>query len=1002
MTRCSGCKWIAALWLWYLIHFLRWVVVNSQTDPSDLAVLQSLMKGLSNPEVLGWSGNDPCGSWTYIQCQGIRVTGISASGIGLRGMLTQDLNKLSQLQYLGLQKNSLSGPLPSLNGLHAVQIVYLDDNNFDSIPADFFKGLGSLHAIYLDNNNLNASVGWLLPPDLSECKALLNLSLTNTSLSGSIPPYLGSMASLRVLNLAYNKLGGGIPPSFSRSNLVQLQANNMLGPVLTGPIAAVGSMPNLVQLWLQVNKITGIIPEGLSNADTLQDLRLNDNQLTGLIPPNLTSLQLTAFTVQNNQLVGPIPSFNSSVNFLSFGNSFCQSKPGMACALEVTSLLTFISDVGYPFSITSSWAGGNPCVGWQGIACDSSGHVSSINLPSSQLVGTVSRTLADLSSLVNVNLSNNNLTGMIPTELTRLKSLKLLDLSNNDLSGQPPIFPPQVLLKIQGNLQANSTRVPASSPSPQHRPSTLPGAPSQYGAPSASTAPPHSTNFMFAASPPSIPPPQNTNPTSLAPLAVRLNASATSSLEHWPTGSRTRKSSSVFVTTIMGAAVGVSAVLLLAVLAACFLCKKRKKQPVQCSNALTVHPGDSGSDKDTVNVVVATKSLDRSRSGVQSRNSSAPSDVQVVEAGNLVISMQILRSATNNFSEHSILGRGGFGIVYKGVLDDGTSIAVKRMETVMVSSKGLNEFQAEIAVLTKVRHRHLVALLGYCIDGFEKLLVYEYLSNGTLAQHLFEYSKLSWKPLDWKKRLSIALDVARGMEYLHGLAHKSFIHRDLKPSNILIDHKYRAKVSDFGLVKLAPEGKYSVETRVAGTFGYLAPEYAVTGRVTTKADVFSFGVILMELISGRRALDETQSEENLHLIAWFRRLQAAKDTFSKAIDLAMEINSESFQSICTVAELAGHCVAQEPFQRPDMGHVVNVLASLVGTWKPTDQQWEDTVGVDLNMSLPQALIKWQAFEDCTMNSLDDSQRQVINGSGCNMQSYFDPISFQESLFSLIK
>ena len=153
----------------------------------------------------------------------------------------------------------------------------------------------------------------------------------------------------------------------------------------------------------------------------------------------------------------------------------------------------------------------------------------------------------------------------------------------------------------------------------------------------------------------------------------------------------------------------------------------------------------------------------------------------------MAFTIQGLRSVTNNFSEQNILGRGGFGVVYRGELEDGTQVAVKRMEAAVVSSKGLNEFQSEIAVLTKVKHRHLVGLLGYCAEGMERLLVYEYMPQGTLAQHLFEYKEMNEKPLTWKMRLAIALDVARGLEYLHNLAHRSFIHRDLKPENIFLD-----------------------------------------------------------------------------------------------------------------------------------------------------------------------------------------------------------------------
>ena len=159
-------------------------------------------------------------------------------------------------------------------------------------------------------------------------------------------------------------------------------------------------------------------------------------------------------------------------------------------------------------------------------------------------------------------------------------------------------------------------------------------------------------------------------------------------------------------------------------------------------------------------------------------------------------------------------------------MEDGTKIAVKRMESGVITSKALDEFQSEIAVLSKVRHRHLVSLLGYSVEGKERILVYEYMPQGALSMHLFHWKSLQLEPLSWKRRLNIALDVARGMEYLHSLAHQIFIHRDLKSSNILLGDDFRAKVSDFGLVKLAPDGKKSVVTRLAGTFGYLAPEYA--------------------------------------------------------------------------------------------------------------------------------------------------------------------------------
>ncbi|XP_059646587.1 receptor-like kinase TMK3 isoform X2 [Cornus florida] len=366
-------------------------------------------------------------------------------------------------------------------------------------------------------------------------------------------------------------------------------------------------------------------------------------------------------------------------------------------------------------------------------------------------------------------------------------------------------------------------------------------------------------------------------------------------------------------------------------------------------------------------------------SGSASRNSSAMGgESHVIEAGNLIISVQVLRNVTKNFAPENELGRGGFGVVYKGELDDGTKIAVKRMEAGVISNKALDEFQSEIAVLSKVRHRHLVSLLGYSVEGSERILVYEFMPQGALSRHLFHWKSLKIEPLSWKRRLNIALDVARGMEYLHNLAHQSFIHRDLKSSNILLGDDFRAKVSDFGLVKLAPDGEKSVVTRLAGTFGYLAPEYAVTGKITTKADVFSFGVVLMELLTGLMALDEDRPEESQYLAAWFWHIKSSKEKLKAAIDPALDVNEETFESIFTIAELAGHCTAREPSQRPDMGHAVNVLAPLVEKWKPLDDDLEEYCGIDYSLPLNQMVKGWQEAEgkDSSYLDLEDSKGSI--------------------------
>ncbi|XP_019179919.1 PREDICTED: receptor-like kinase TMK4 [Ipomoea nil] len=342
------------------------------------------------------------------------------------------------------------------------------------------------------------------------------------------------------------------------------------------------------------------------------------------------------------------------------------------------------------------------------------------------------------------------------------------------------------------------------------------------------------------------------------------------------------------------------------------------------------------------------------KDGRMSNNQTGEKTFPAKKTGIVAIPIQVLEKATNFFSKENVLGSGGYGVVYMGELDDETKIAVKRMKDGGTLTKRMNEFQAEISFLNNVRHRNLVTLLGYCINENERLLVYEYMPQGTLAHHLFDWQKQGFGPLTWNQRVTIALDVARGIEYLHNLARQSFIHRDIKSSNVLLNNDMRAKVADFGLVKMTLDGKSSVHTRVAGTFGYLAPEYATTGRVTKKVDVYAFGVVLMELITGKKAVDETLANEMCHLVTWFRKIIRKRNNLGNAIDPTLDHDEQIFESISKVAELAIHCTANKSFGRPDMGHVVNVLCPYVQQWRPLrpEEINEKCGGLDIHMSLP--------------------------------------------------
>ncbi|KAL2594238.1 hypothetical protein GLYMA_12G211800v4 [Glycine max] len=303
----------------------------------------------------------------------------------------------------------------------------------------------------------------------------------------------------------------------------------------------------------------------------------------------------------------------------------------------------------------------------------------------------------------------------------------------------------------------------------------------------------------------------------------------------------------------------------------------------------------------------------------------------VAEKGLQVFTFKQLHSATGGFSKSNVIGHGGFGLVYRGVLNDGRKVAIKFMD--QAGKQGEEEFKVEVELLSRLHSPYLLALLGYCSDSNHKLLVYEFMANGGLQEHLYPVSNSIITPvkLDWETRLRIALEAAKGLEYLHEHVSPPVIHRDFKSSNILLDKKFHAKVSDFGLAKLGPDRAGGhVSTRVLGTQGYVAPEYALTGHLTTKSDVYSYGVVLLELLTGRVPVDMKRPPGEGVLVSWALPLLTDREKVVKIMDPSLE-GQYSMKEVVQVAAIAAMCVQPEADYRPLMADVVQSLVPLVKT-----------------------------------------------------------------------
>ncbi|VVA90390.1 unnamed protein product [Arabis nemorensis] len=281
-----------------------------------------------------------------------------------------------------------------------------------------------------------------------------------------------------------------------------------------------------------------------------------------------------------------------------------------------------------------------------------------------------------------------------------------------------------------------------------------------------------------------------------------------------------------------------------------------------------------------------------------------------------------LEIATNRFSKENVIGEGGYGVVYRGELTNGTHVAVKKIMNHLGQAE--KEFRVEVDAIGHVRHKNLVRLLGYCIEGTHRILVYEYMNNGNLDEWLHGAMRQHGY-LTWEARMKVLICTSKALAYLHEAIEPKVVHRDIKSSNILIDDRFNAKVSDFGLAKLLGDGKSHVTTRVMGTFGYVAPEYANTGLLNEKSDVYSFGVLVLEAVTGRDPVDYARPANEVNLVEWLKMMVGSK-RLEEVTDPNMAVKPTT-RALKRVLLTALRCIDPDSEKRPKMSQVVRMLES---------------------------------------------------------------------------
>eukprot|EP00258_Populus_trichocarpa_P039712 XP_024455731.1 probable leucine-rich repeat receptor-like protein kinase At5g49770 isoform X3 [Populus trichocarpa] len=868
------------------------------TNNDDFNALKALKDVWDNVPPT-WVGADPCGSrWDGIVCTNSRVTSITLASMGLKGTLSGDISLLSELQILPdfpfhsriLVRCRFSGPIP-----------------------DAIGSLSQLTDLSLNSNRFSGSI----PPSLGNLDKLFWLDLADNMLTGTIPVSTGTTPGLDLLvhtkhfHLGFNQLTGQIPPKLFSSGM------------------------NLIHVLLESNKLTGSIPSTLGLVKSLEVVRLDNNSLTGPVPSNINNLtSVSEMFLSNNGLTGPLPNL-TGMDHLTY--------------LDMSNNTFGATDFPPWFSTLQS--------------------LTTLVMEKTQLQGQIPSDFFSLSNLQTLDARNNKFNGTLDIRTSSINQLSLIDLRENQISAfteRPGIEKVGVILVDNPVCQETGVTESYCSVSQNESSYSTPlnncvassCFANQISSPNCKCAFPYTGLLQFRA--PSF---SNLgNDTYYTVLEQSLMNSF--KFHQLPVDSvnlsHPRKDSSTYL--VMNLQVfpfgqdrfnwtGISRI--------GFALSNQIFKPPSQFGPFVFH-GDTylnfaeevtGSNKSSNTGVIigavaggsvllllllgaglyahrqkkrAEKATEQNNPFAQwESNKSIGGVPQLKGARNF--SFEELRKYSNNFSETNDIGSGGYGNVYRGVLPTGELIAIKRAQ--QGSMQGGLEFKTEIELLSRVHHKNVVSLIGFCFDRGEQMLVYEFVPNGSLMESLSGKTGIR---LDWVRRLKVALGAARGLAYLHELANPPIIHRDIKSSNILLDERLNAKVADFGLSKPMGDSETGhlthVTTQVKGTMGYMDPEYYMTQQLTEKSDVYSFGVVMLELLTGKRPI-----EKGKYVV---REVKTALDRAKYLYNLGELLDSSigldtTLKGLDKFVDVALKCVEENGSDRPTMGEVVKEIENIL-------------------------------------------------------------------------